>query len=469
MGTFTDLKLEPVVDDDPVLASADIVRRELALLASGHPMVNEEWAEVLMTLPVDLEETARQTKALQRRREIKQAVDLLRLVLAYCVCDWPLRLVGLWVTLKNIGYLSDVAIMRRLQKAKPWLEFLVGAMLKARQLDLTAAYPVRVRIVDGSSISIPGSQGTDYRLHLSLDLKSQRNDGVAVTDVHGAETLARFPSRLGDIWLADRGYALCPGVGAVLETQGDVVVRIGWATFPMEKREGMAFDLFAWLRQMPIAEPSEHPVSICTPQGRFFLRLIAQRLPQEAAEKNRRRMRTRASRKGRTPDRRTLEAAGYIFLVTSLPTEVWTAVHVLALYRLRWQVELIFKRLKSILDLDHLRAKGPILAQTYLLGKILAALIIEAMADQVAQRHPALFTDTQRPVSAWRWTSIGRDFLYHAVRGHVSWRTFLDKVATLSRYLCVSPRRKRQNQAMAARTMLDRLLGPQVVAPPTLS
>ena len=154
-------------------------------------MVNEEWAEVLMTLPVDLEETARQTKALQRRREIKQAVDLLRLVLAYCVCDWSLRLVGLWVTLKNIGCLSDVAIMRRLQKAKPWLEFLVGAMLKARQLDLTAAHPVRVRIVDGSSISIPGSQGTDYRLHLSLDLKSQRIDGVAVTDVHGAETLAR--------------------------------------------------------------------------------------------------------------------------------------------------------------------------------------------------------------------------------------------------------------------------------------
>lgn len=469
MDTITEREINWVILDDQDSVITDAAWCDSASVLTSHPLLDEEWEEALQTIPVDLEEAARETKALQRRREIKTAVDLLRLVLAYSVCDWPLRLVGLWATLKGIACLSDVAVMKRLQKATPWLKSLIAVMVKARRLELKAAHPVRVRIVDGSSISGPGSQGTDYRLHLSLDLGSQRIDGVEVTDVSGAETLARHPSQPGDIWVADRGYARCPGVGTMLKAKGQVVVRIGWATFPMEHEDGTPFDLLAWLRQIPTTVPSEQTVAVTTPEGRFSLRLIAQRLPQEAAEKNRRRIRKQARRKGKTPDKRTMEAAGYLFLVTSLPTCLWTAAQVLELYRLRWQVELIFKRLKSILDLDQLRAKGPALAQTYLLGKVLAALIIEAMTDQAVQRCPTLFTDTQRPVSTWRWTRIGRDFLFTAVRGHISWHHFLDRLPDLGRYLCISSRRNQQNQAAAARVFLSRLLGPQALAPPALS
>jgi len=469
MDTITAQEINWVALEDQGSGTTSVTWDDLTSAPSSHSLLEEEWAETLQTIPVDLEETARETKALQRRREIKTATDLLRLVLAYSVCDWSLRLVGLWAVLKNIGNLSDVAVMKRLQNAQAWLEILISAMLKARRVELKAAHPVRVRIVDGSSISAPGSKGTDYRIHLSLDLGSQRIDGVEVTDVSGGESLARHPSQPGDIWLADRGYARGPAVGGVLKAQGEIVVRIGWATFPLEHQDKTSFDLFAWLRQLPATEPCEQKVMITTPEGRFSLRLIAQRLPPQAAEKNRRRVRKQANRKGRTPDKRTLEAAGYVFMVTNLSSLSWTATQVLQLYRLRWQVELIFKRLKSILELDQLRAKGPALAQTYLLGKILAALIIEARTDQAAQRCPSLFGDTQRPISLWRWTRIGRDFLFNAVRGHISWHHFLNRLADLSRYLRISSRCDRQNQAAAARVFLRRLLGPQALAPPALS
>ena len=463
MDTISEQQNEQAASGDRVLSAADTIRCDGAFFARSHPLIDEEWAEALRAIPVDLDKTAREAKALQRRREIRQATDLLRLVLAYCVCDWPLRLVGLWAHLKKIGRLSDVAVMKRVQNAKPWLESLVFVMLNARRVELRAAHPVRVRIVDGSSISIPGSRGTDYRLHLSFDLGSQRMDGIEITDVHGAETLARHPGQPGDIWLADRGYALCPGVGTILKAQGEVVVRIGWATFPLYGDHGSRIDLFHWLRQIPAAEPGEQSVAIITPDGRFCLRLIAQRLPPQAAERNRRRIRERASRKGKTLDKRTLEAAGYIFLVTSLSVKQWATTEVLALYRLRWQVELVFKRLKSILDLDQLRAKGPVLAQAYLLGKALAALIIDVMADQATGRCPMLFADTLRPVSTWRWVTIGRDFLLQAVRGYVPWHHFLDELPDLSRYLCITPRRNRPNQAAAARVLLGRLLKPQAL------
>ena len=134
-----------------------------------HPLIDEDWQEALSSIPVDLEKTARETKALQRRREVKTADDLLRLALAYSVCDWSLRLVGMWASLIGLGNLSDVAVLKRLKKATPWLKDLISAMLEARRLELKAAHPARVRIVDGSCISEPGSTGTDWRLHLSLD------------------------------------------------------------------------------------------------------------------------------------------------------------------------------------------------------------------------------------------------------------------------------------------------------------
>ena len=435
----------------------------------SHPLVDEDWAEALSTIPVDLEETAQATQALRRRREIKTAPDLLRMVLAYSVCDWSLRLVGLWACLQMIGSLSDVAVMKRLQHATDWLRSLISAMLQARRLHLKAAHPVRVRIVDGSSISAPGSQGTDYRLHLSLDLGQQCIDGIEVSDVHGGESLARHACQAGDIWIADRGYARRDDLGVPLKAGDEVVLRIGWATFPLEHRDGKPFDLFAWLRQIPDTQPGEQDVAVTTTQGRFRLRLIARRLPQAAADSARRRIRRQASKKGKTPDKRTLEAAGYIILVTSLPAILWAADQVLELYRLRWQVELIFKRLKSILDLDQLRAKGAALAQTYLLGKLLAALMIEAMADQATHRCPELFAHTHRPVSAWRWMLVGRDFLFIAVRGRISWHHFLDRLSDLKRYLCISSRRNRQHQASAARALLGRILGPQAIGPPLLS
>ncbi len=435
----------------------------------SHPLVDKDWEEVLSIIPVDLEQSARESKALQRRREIKRASDLLRLVLAYSLCDWPLRLVGMWAFLINLGHLSDVAVMKRLKKTVSWLQKLIGAMLQARREDLAAIHPVRVHIVDGSCISEPGSTGTDWRLHLSWDLDGQRVDGIEITDAGGGETLTRSQGQPGDIWLGDRGYGRRGEVGAVLKDGGHVVLRIGWATFPMEEEDGRSFDLFAWLRSLPAQAPAERQVWVSTPQGRFSLRLVAQRLPQEVVEKARRRIHRRAKRKGRTPDKRTLEAAGYIFLVTSLPVDQWTAAQILSLYRLRWQVELVFKRLKSILDLNRLRAKGSELAQVYLLGKLLAALILEARTDSAVQRHPELFTQVQRPVSLWRWMATGKEFLYATVRGYVSWGRFLDCLPHLERYLCISVRHKRQNQTVIARTLLGRVLGQQALGPPSLS
>ena len=55
----------------------------------------------------------------------------------------------------------------------------------------------------------------------------------------------------------------------------------------------------------------------------------------------------------------------------------------MALYRVRWQVELVIKRLKSILNINQLRArKDGLLADLYLNGKLLYAWVLEKRTRQ---------------------------------------------------------------------------------------
>ncbi|MEW6422729.1 MAG: transposase [Deinococcota bacterium] len=428
---------------------------------SVQPFFGEAWEQALARLPssIDLEESARSAKALLRRREVKSAVDLLRLVLAYTVCDWSLRLVGAWYALIGLGSLSDVAVLKRVRGCQAWLGRLIFAILQARRVQLVQRVGVRLRIMDGTAVSQPGSPGTDWRVHLSLDLGGLCLDGVEVTDDRTGETFVHCPTRPGDIRVGDRGYAFAGSIGPVLASEGWLVVRIDWQNLRLEKPEGMRVDLSAHLQQMCLAEPvREQAVYLNTPQGRFALRWIIAALPQEVADQARRRLRKRYRKKGKTPDQRTLLAAGFILLLTNLPSQEWPAKEVLKLYRIRWQVEVCIKRLKSILRLDQVRAQHPKLAQVYLLGKLLAALLVDELVQQAQRQCPAWFGMTERPVSLWRLTTLFFDGLRDAVRGTITLPMVLEALPSLRRFLCDTPR-KRPQQLTHARALLARLSG----------
>ena len=426
------------------------VRSEVqTAIETCHPLVGDDWLQVCGRIPVDIEALAKETKAIQRKREVKSAPDLLRLVLAYAVCDWTLHLVGAWATMIGLGHLSDVAARQRLRKAHVWLGRIIGAWLAQRQSELVRR-PVRVRLNDATTVSGPGSRGIDWRLHATFDLGVCCLKDVEVTDVKGGETLTRHTAQAGEIHVADRGYAHPKGLGALWASLAYLVVRLNAHNVPLETADGQRFDLVHWLQAEATDQPREVPVWVTTPQGRFEARLIAQGLPEPAVEAARRRLRRNSHKKGHTPSQASLVTAGFLLVLTNLPALTWPAQQVLALYRLRWQVELLFKRLKGILNLDHLRAKDPVLAQVYLLGKLVGALLLEDWTYDLATTHVAAwFEDTIRPLSLWRWMSLWTGFLHQAIRGPLTLAHILAALPYLARYLCDAPRKRRQQGAMA--------------------
>jgi len=414
-------------------------RKEQILLESN-------WEKLETGLGIDLAGSAREKKAFLRARELRTPGDLLRMGMVFGLQDWSYSQLSEWALRQEIGDLAGEAVRQRLYHMEDWLDWLIGKVLERRCSALGCQAGWKVRLQDATTVSRPGSQGTDARLHLELDLSNLCVSGVEVTDASGGESLARFEAAPDEIRVGDRGHAFASGMGPVLQ-KGYLVVRINWQNLPLYTASGARFDPIAWLRGQ--TQMSEIPLVLPTPQGDFPVRLLAAPLSPEKAEAARRRARRAAEKKHHTVSDNTLLAAGWILLVSNLPETLWPSELVFWLYRLRWQIELTFKRYKSLLHLDQVRASDPKLIRVCLLCKILAILLLDQLVDQVRLQVPEWFTDPHRPVSIWRLTQSLWAGLQHLIVGPVSLDRFFACLPALQRRFRSAPRRRQQQLAWA--------------------
>lgn len=355
--------------------------------------LEHEWPYLLSFLPDEpvLEATAKSWGAIRRKRAVDSASTLLRLALVYGFCGYSLRQTAAWAEAAEVASLSDVALLKRLRGTSDWLGHLLGVKL-AERVPPVPAHQTRLRLVDATTVSAPGSQGTDWRVHLDFDLGALAISEIQVTQVSGGESLLRYEFEPGEMVVADRGYAHRAGLAHVLGGGAHFVVRLNSATIPLQKPGGDAFDLLDAVRGLPEAAAGAFDLEV-KPDERNKLpalpiRLVALRKSEAAAEKARADALKEAARKSKAIQPQTLELAGYILLLTSTSAADLTAEEVLEIYRFRWQIELVFKRLKSLLHLEEMPAKDPGLARTFLYSKLLAALLLEELTHSYLSFSP---------------------------------------------------------------------------------
>jgi hypothetical protein len=200
-----------------------------------------------------------------------------------------------------------------------------------------------------------------------------------LTDARGAEQLARFAFKAGEVVLADRGYCHRAGVAQVLEAQADVVVRLVPSNFPLQDARGRAFEVLPRLEGLKAGQCLERQVWFEHDGWLRPLRLCVMRKPELATQQARRRLRRKASRNSHQPQEQALQGAAYVMILTSLPATDWNTQAVLELYRARWQIELAFKRLKMLLQAGHVPKSNDACAKAWMQAKILTALLIESL------------------------------------------------------------------------------------------
>src|SRR6202165_99801 len=358
-------------------------------------LLNEDWTNIVARLGggTTLDVTARATKAFLRPREITNAVDLLRLILAYCLGERGLRSTAAWATSVGLVDISSVALLYRLRQCGDWLALLVGQVLAPPAPQ--ASRGRMIRIVDATTVPKSGPDARKknelWRIHSAFDLPQERFGHFELTDQQAGETLDRIPVIAGEIRLGDRAYLQPDRMASVIEAGADVVIRAGWKSACWLDGKGNVLDLVAELRKAAARGLINRPIWIKRKSGEpLALRLVAVKKPAHAAAEARRKARRAAQRGGHQLSKQTLDAADWVILVTSLkPTEFATA-DVLALYRLRWRIELGFKRLKSLIGLKGPPGFDERSARPYVLVHLLIILLLEPLVDGLEDSPPVL-------------------------------------------------------------------------------
>ncbi len=414
-------------------------------------LTGDTWTtEVVPGLPPDLAAHARTLGAFRRVRGLASATDLLRAILAYVLCVPSFRQVGSWAVLLGLADLSETAWRKRLARANAWLLWLLSELITASAVPWPGAPGVRILLIDATRLRQPGGTGDDWRLHTAYDLGAGRLSHLTLTDQQGGETLAYYDLQPGDVVVADGGYGYRRSVAAVVDQQADGIFRMHPTTFPLEAADGQPIDILRWLRRHGPVTRSQG--AWCRWQGRrYHVRVVATKLPPVQARAARRRKQQNARDHGRQISPATLLVAGWILLITTLDPARWSATDVLRLYRARWQIELVYKRMKQMLKLNQIRSKARVQAEASVRALVIAWALQEAEATQIRSLLPtgdeAATLPAEAPVSSWLLTALCLDLLRHQVHGQWSARRLHACLPRLRRFLCCSPRRRAHQEA----------------------
>lgn len=371
-----------------------------------HPVTLTPWERLCATLPPTTAAIIQTAGGFTRIRGIASPLLLLRIILVAALAPrWSFRTLGLWCLAHGLADLSHVALLRRMRTAHRWLGPLLHTLLA---LPRTTLPPVRIAILDATVITKPASRGTDWRIHLAIDLASQSIVDAQVTDATGAEGFARWSHDPTTILVADRGYAYPASLRAVLAANQPFVVRANLQNLRLFTAAGTRLAMTTWLTEVACHGQAACSVWLEATATTAPMRVVATALPQEVAD------RARATKRRMNPTARaaTIMAAGFVILLTNLAASVWDTAAVVAVYRLRWQIELRIKRLKQLGDLGTLRVRrDPDLGRSVLLARVVAAVLVDRQhATMIVIDDPAWGVATT-PISRWRveqwaWTVL---------------------------------------------------------------
>ena len=345
-----------------------------------------EWDLVKSLLPAGWADHGKTLGAVRRLRGIGSVESLLRILLLHLVDGCSLKETATRARQSGLGTISSVGIFKRLRAAERWLAWMAAALWRH-------TWPVAGRhciAVDATTVCEAGRTGRVFRVHWCVNLANLQCEFLQLTDVHGGEKFARFPVPEGSLVLGDRGYSNPAGIDHVRQSKGHVLVRVNPMSLPLyDRRDGTPMDVLAEVADLACSHVRAMPAWVKGAEGRWHCgRLVAVRKSEMAKRRELRRRKSAMNSKGRKLGKRGRALAGYVLLWTSLPRKEMGPRMVLRCYRRRWQLELVFKRVKSIMGLGRLPKYSDASSRAWLNGKLLVAMLVEKLWQHAEHFSP---------------------------------------------------------------------------------
>jgi len=342
--------------------------------------------KLLRKLPGTLVETAKSYGALVRRRVVKCARELILVLFIYATSDMSLRMLAASASAMGVASMSDQAWQKRVVACEPWLSCIAKETIPKFTNRQNKMFLGRsVRLLDGSNIQQAGKNGKrgggTIRVHMCYDITEGRMGDMLVTDKHTPESVAIFFIETGVIYIADAGYGKGKNIAHIISRQADAIFRVTPNHLNLAK-DGRGKSKIDMAKKLDIkADFLDFSCYVHTENRHYVpVRIVASRLPEEKAllakERKIRSAKRRQTKKIRTA---TLVYAGWVILMTTLD-DAYSAQDLLALYRARWQIELLFKRIKQSFDVSVL----PAASLKHSKAMVLLWLILWSLTEQNA-------------------------------------------------------------------------------------
>ena len=306
--------------------------------------------------------------------------------------------------------ITKQGLQTRLEEAVPFLQTMFQQALTLFQhtlrLDLTALHSFSaIYLTDSSAIALPpalqrefpgcGGVGPQAALKIQLTFEFLRGTFTALTLQSGRSpdqvyTDDLHPVQAGALYLADLGYFALARFQTLAAHQAYFLSRLDTQTAVVDETTQESLDLVTWLQTQP-DDLFEHSVLLGRRTG-LPVRLVVTRVPPEVVEQRRRKAYDSARRKGRTPSTHHLEWLQWSCFITNVPASILTPAHVIRLYHVRWQIELIFKLWKSHAALARVAGwrRPRILSELYakLIGLVLTQFVMAPYRDYHGELSP---------------------------------------------------------------------------------
>jgi hypothetical protein len=330
--------------------------------------VQDLWEYLESELPDDLDALALRCGALVRRKGVASAGNLLRVILTYGVTDLSLKAVAAWASSVKLAEFSPVALFFRIRDSREWLSELISTMLNERTRPSLSA-GLNVVLVDATCITGPGAKGTEWRLHTQISADTGQISGIKLTDQSVGETYENYPVEKGQVLVGDRAYAMATGIAYVYDRGGYVVARVNLQSIRLC---GLNREVFkARTEEGLVSKVGVSRYNVLIP------------VPPERRTKSHKSWKLEDARDwipARLLAVRTIKDE-VIWVITTVPEQIATDAVIMELFRVRWQIELEFKRLKSLLGLDALPSRRGPTAESWILARILAAILVEKLLN----------------------------------------------------------------------------------------
>lgn len=350
-----------------------------------------DWNLVRSELPAGWRELATEMRLIRKLPEhigqkIQDIEIVLRLVLHYVSQQGSMRQTIAGAAASGLVSISQVAFFKWMVKVGKYLEALVARMVDQKVYGAAAWGGYQLIAADATCVERPGATGTTARLHYALRLSTLSPRAIRVTDETVGESMRNFDPQEGELWILDRGYSNPPCVEAVFEAKADILVRLNRHSMPLYSANALPIDVAQLLRSTTDrGRTHERKVYVRTKSGRLLAaRLCWIRLLPDDARKARR----HAKRDG-IKDSGDLDLCEYVAIVTTADASRVNTGQVLELYRARWQIELNFKRDKSLGELDKLPNLIPATIHAWICGKVLLGLIVQRLSSRKVSVSPS--------------------------------------------------------------------------------